>query len=93
MRTQALIQWIDHTVGGRMAIPLATYSAPAKFQGWQAEAWSLNIDIMSSFDLGAQLFRAEIWFLADNAPVEVLKPGMQFAMYEGNKIVLIGKCI
>lgn len=97
MKTQpVLLQWIDSTVGGRkMAVPFSAhpYCVPSKFQGWQSEMWSLCVMLFSSFDQRAGLYRGEVWFLADNAPVEVLKTGAQFALYEGTRIVAVGMCI
>lgn len=98
MKQQALIQWISRIVGGRTQAPstdykLPHYSAPAKFQGWQSETWSLNVRVISGFHDYNDLYRTEIWFLADNAPVEVLRPGAQFALYEGTKVVAVGQCI
>jgi hypothetical protein len=94
-KQQALIQWIDSTVGGRVAIPEDTSKIcmPAKFQGWQSEAWSLYVEHVAGFHDHLDMYRVMIWFLADNAPVEVLRPGTQFALYEGTKIVAVGRCI
>ena len=74
-------------------MPATLYCVPAKFQGWQSEAWSLKVNLVSSFDKANGLYRAEIEFLADNAPAEVLKPRAQFALYEGTRIVAVGMCI
>lgn len=95
-KQQALIQWMDAVVGGRKKVPLddtGRYCVPAQFQGWQSEIWSLNVELVSGFHDRFDVYRAQIWFLADNAPVEVLRPGVQFRLYEGTRIVAVGSCI
>lgn len=74
-------------------MPTNRYCVPAKFQGWGSEAWSLWVEHTAGFQDHTDVYRVMIWFLADNAPIEVLRAGMQFALYEGTRIVAVGRCI
>jgi hypothetical protein len=85
---QALIQWMNL----RLTTPVERYSAPAEFEGHEGELWSLNVKMGKPFDLDMRVYYADVWFLADTAPHDWLKPNARFVLYEGTKIVAVGRC-
>lgn len=85
----ALIQWTNL----RLCIPTGQYSAPAEFEGHEGELWSLVVRMASPYDEAMRLYLADVWFLANTAPQDWLKPGACFILLEGKRKVAVGRCM
>lgn len=94
---KAEICWLSLEEGGREEPPSGpSYSTVAKFEEyadrWPSEAWS----IVAEFDESANdsmCITADVRFLAEGAPSHLLKSGQRFELYEGDKMVAVGKVI
>jgi hypothetical protein len=87
----ARITWLTPEEGGRrLPPPGPRYSAPARFEGQapgpEGANWSLVVDLMSH-PPGSADWIAEVRFLFDDAPQELLLRGTRFELYEGRKCV------
>jgi hypothetical protein len=89
---RARIAWLPPEQGGRGAPPAGPrYSTPARFEvAWEAwargQAWSLVLDLVSH-PIGLTDWIAEVRFLVDEAPQELITEGARFELYEGKKCV------
>lgn len=98
MTTQlARITWLSPEESGRRQPPSGSrYSAPARFEGQAAGAeganWSLVVDLMSH-PPGSTDWIAEVRYLVDEAPHELLQLAARFELYEGKKCVARGVII
>jgi len=91
----AIIRWISPGNGGRITLPYSGYSAPAKFDGHE-ELWSLVVTLYPQDPrqgTDPRIHWADVWFLADKAPNDWLKPGAKFTLYEGTQPVAHGECM
>jgi len=84
-RVEVLVTWIGSKA---VALPSALqYITVAKFEEdkdtWDKEAWSVVLEFESSPAKQGNPSRGIARFLAENAPVERLKNGKNFEMYEG----------
>lgn len=95
---RAVIEWIRPEEGGRSAVPSGTgprpYATLVRFPGssepWPpAKAWSLVVE--KAEGLNAFTWEAEVRFLEDDAPTELLISGRRFELYEGWKRVAVGE--
>lgn len=92
MKYEAIVQWILPEVGGRGMIPEGRYIAPAQFEGHDG-LWSLELHVNGPIEAGMSLWSADVWFLADTAPQDWLKPEARFRLFEGNRVVAVGQCM
>jgi hypothetical protein len=93
----ARITWLTPEEGGRRHPPPGPrYSAPARFEGQTPGAeganWSLVVDLVSR-PPGSTDWIAEVRYLVDEAPHELLRLGACFEVYEGKKCVARGVLI
>jgi hypothetical protein len=90
----ARITWLTPEEGGRRQPPPGPrYSAPVRFEGQPVGAeganWSLVVDLVSR-PPGSADWIAEVRYLVDEAPHELLRVGACFELYEGKKCVARG---
>lgn len=89
----AFVHWILESSGGRRAVPgEGRYSTVARFEDdetWPHVAWSVVINNIRSYRDG-RLTYAEVKFLVDEAPAELLRQGSRFELLEGKKRVAKG---
>lgn len=93
----ARITWLTPEEGGRHQPPRGPrYVAPARFEGQAAGVeganWSLVVDLGSP-PSGSADWIAEVRYLVDEAPHELLLVGARFELYEGKKCVARGVII
>ena len=93
----ARITWRTPEEGGRRVPPSGPrYIAPARFEGQAAgpegAKWSLVVDPISH-PPGSAEWVAEVRYLVDEAPHELLLLGARFELYEGKKCVAHGVII
>jgi hypothetical protein len=93
----ARITWLTPEEGGRKKPPPGPrYCAPARFEGQAAGPeganWSLVVDLLSHPPESAD-WLAEVCYLVDEAPRELLLLGACFELYEGKKCVARGVII
>jgi hypothetical protein len=90
-----MIRWMSAAEGGRNHPPEGpTYSTVARFEDerdkWPREAWSLIVEPVKSFGQGGEAVLANVRFLVDEAPRELLRPGARFELCEGRRVVAKG---
>ena len=89
----AFIRWVPAEAGGRREVPdRCVYSTVARFEDdakWPHEGWSLVVRIARFYRDGRCAY-AEVEFLVDDAPVELLSAGSRFELLEGNRRVAKG---
>ena len=94
---RAKIEWVKPEEGGRSRPPSGEgsrpYSAPVKLGGsnepWPPpEAWSLVVEKVEAPDL--YTWEADVRFLVEGAPVQLLTTGRNFELYEGRLCVARG---
>lgn len=90
----AKVHWVSPEEGGRTALPTGKkYATISRFPEdagtWLQEGWSivLEFDDPPSAQGNPSIARAR--FLAEQAPVDRLKAGRAFELYEGKKKVAI----
>ena len=88
----AKVHWIPSEEGGRTSLPTgkryATVSRFAEYaSAWLQEAWSIVLEFDEPPSAQGNPSIARAWFLAEKAPVDRLKPGRAFELYEGKKKV------
>lgn len=93
---KARIRWLRASEGGRSkAFSGDRYSTLARFDGHddsEKDAWSLVARLTGPLDAkGCGV--AEVSFLASNAPLEWLRTGARFALYEGRKKTAEGEVL
>jgi hypothetical protein len=93
----ARITWLTPEEGGRRVPPSGPrYIAPARFEdqppGAEGANWSLVVDLVSR-PPGSADWLAEVRYLVDEAPHELLRLGASFELYEGKKCVARGAII
>lgn len=84
------VTWIPPEQGGRSAPPSGPrYISVARFdedgENWQKAAWSVVLEFERN--QGLQRCLAEVRFLSQGGPIERLKSGRSFALFEGPKYV------
>jgi hypothetical protein len=94
----AEITWVSPEEGGRKCLPQGKkYSTISKFeedsQTWFKSAWSivLEFEVPPSQQGNPSFGRAR--FLSPDAPIERLKVGKEFELYEGNRRTAIVKIL
>jgi len=90
----ARITWLTPEEGGRRLPPSGPrYTAPTRFEsqppGPEGANWSLVVDRMPQSP-GSMEWIAEVHYVAEEAPHELLLPGACFELYEGKKCVARG---
>jgi hypothetical protein len=93
---RAKIVWLRPGEGGRSEPPSGEgprpYITVVKFEGsndpWPTVAWSLVVEKVDALD--SYTWEAEVKFLVDEAPSELLTSGRSFELYEGPKRVAAG---
>jgi hypothetical protein len=88
----AKVHWVPPEEGGRTSLPTGKkYSTIARFPGdtgtWLQEAWSIVLEFDEPPSAQGNPSMAKARFLAGKAPVDRLKPGRAFELYEGKKKV------
>lgn len=88
----AKVYWVPPEKGGRTALPAGKqYATVSCFQedaeSWSQEAWSIVLDFDEPPLKQGNPSMAKARFLVDAAPVDRLKPGRAFDLYEGTKRV------
>lgn len=90
---RALISWIGPEHGGRQHPPSGPrYVTVARFEEdekWPESAWSLTVDFLRKFD-DPRLLLAEVAFLVQEAPHQLLHDGSRFTLLEGRRFVAKG---
>ena len=90
---KALVSWVPSAKGGRKKPPTgAVYSTIARFADdpkWPDESWSLVVRKLRVYG-GGRFWFAEVQFLMEEAPHELLRSGGRFDLYEGRKLVATG---
>ncbi len=96
---KAMIEWIPEEQGGRRRLPTGVgtpaYSPVVRFLGdpWPDEvAWSFGVVKVQSWD-APRRWLAEVGFRVDEAPVEQLREGAEFELYEGPQCVAHGRLL
>lgn len=90
----ARITWLTPSEGGRSTPPSGPrYCAPARFEGQPPGAeganWSLVVEFLSRPSNSTDWI-AEVRWLVDEAPYELIRMGARFELYEGKKCVARG---
>ncbi|ETW94370.1 hypothetical protein [Candidatus Entotheonella palauensis] len=88
----AKVYWVPLEKGGRTALPAGKqYATVSCFQedaeSWPQEAWSIVLEFDEPPLKQGNPSMARARFLVDAAPVDRLKPGRAFDLYEGVKRV------
>lgn len=88
------VYWFTKTEGGRNSLPtVAEYSTVAKFKNdeldWPKAAWSITLYFNTPPSEQGKKSIGFAKFLSDNAPLEKLKKGTEFELYEGFKRVAL----
>jgi hypothetical protein len=88
----AKVQWVAPEEDGRTFLPTGKrYATIARFPEdtgtWLQEAWSIVLEFDQPPAAQGNPSMAKAWFLAGQAPVDRLKPGRAFELYEGKKKV------
>lgn len=96
-KVKAQIRWIPADKGGRNKPPVGpSYSTVAKFEDiqekWPAEAWSVVLEFIDPPDQSG-FHCADMRFLVDNAPQQLLHDGSKFELFEGPKRVATGEVV
>ena len=96
-RVSAKLIWIPFEEGGRRQVPHGSlYSTVARFEKeidkWPIEAWSIVLESMKTLENPNSML-AEIRFLVQNAPVDLLESGNKFELFEGHKLVARGEVL
>jgi hypothetical protein len=86
------VHWVPPEEGGRTSLPIGKkYSTIARFPEdtgtWLQEAWSIVLEFDEPPSAQGNPSMAKARFLAGKAPVDRLKPGRAFELYEGKKKV------
>jgi hypothetical protein len=94
----AKVYWVPPEEGGRTFLPSGkNYSTIARFPEdsgtWLQAAWSIVLEFDDPPAAQGNPSMAKARFLAGQAPVDRLKPGRAFALYEGNKKVAMVKIV
>ena len=88
----AKVHWVPQEEGGRTSLPAGKrYETISRFQEdtgtWLQEAWSIVLEFDEPPATQGNPSMARARFLAEKAPVDRLKPGRAFELYEGAKKV------
>jgi hypothetical protein len=96
---RAVIEWIAKEEGGRREPPSGDaptpYTSVVRFtdEPWPAhDAWSLIVKKVRDWSPPIR-WLAEVSFLVEEAPVDSLREGREFELYEGKKCVARGKLV
>jgi hypothetical protein len=88
----AKVHWVPREEGGRTSLPTGKrYATIARFPEdtgtWLQEAWSIVLEFDEPPSAQGNPSIAKARFLVGQAPVDRLKPGRAFELYEGKKKV------
>ena len=94
---KARIRWIPAAAGGRPSPPTGPrYSTVARFEAdaasWPERAWSIVAEFHGPPDETLCTI-ANVQFLIPEAPTHLLRPGGQFELYEGRRLVARGEVL
>jgi hypothetical protein len=94
---KAEVNWVPIEAGGRKSPPPGPrYITVARFEDdkdkYPKEAWSLVLEF-SDLPNDSLSVVADVRFLAEDAPVQLLHKGSMFELYEGHKLVATGKVL
>jgi hypothetical protein len=94
---KAKVDWVPIEEGGRQSPPSGPrYITVARFEDdkdkYPEEAWSLVLEFSDSANDPRSVV-ADVKFLAEGAPVELLHEGSKFELYEGHRLVATGKVL
>ena len=97
VKVKARIHWLPPEAGGRRETPPGPrYSTVARFEAvkdrWPEEAWSIVAEIPGPPDASGCMI-VNLWFLFENAPMDLLRPGSRFDLFEGRKLVAHGEVV
>jgi hypothetical protein len=89
---RARIVWVSPVDGGRSSLPTGErYVTVARFpedgERWHEEAWSVVVEASPSPAEQGNPTVGDARFLVDDAPLERLRPGRSFDLYEGARRV------
>jgi len=88
----AKVYWLSPEEGGRTSLPAGKrYTTVSRFEedtgAWLQEAWSIVLEFDEAPTDQGNPSMAKVRFLVEKAPVDRLRPGRAFALYEGKKKV------
>src|SRR5262245_57834680 len=94
---KASITWIPEVEGGRAKPPYGgdRYVTIVRFdqdQSWPEQAWSLVLELQPGETKGLKT-EGTIYFLVEQAPHHLLRPGQEFGLYEGRRLVARGRVV
>lgn len=97
---KAKVRWLPSAEGGRSSPPAGKkYSTVARFSAqstsWDDDAWSIVLEFLAPPDENLEQL-AEVSFLMDNAPDELMANGKEIKLMEGSRCVgvatIVGDC-
>jgi hypothetical protein len=88
---KAQVSWVPRELGGRESPPSGPrYITVARFEddkdNYPKEAWSLVLEFNDLPDDSLNVV-ADVRFLVEDAPVQLLHQGSNFELYEGSRLV------
>ena len=91
---RARVRWVPPEEGGRLSLPSGKqYATVSRFaedaDTWLQEAWSIVLEFDESPSGWSNPCLAQARFLVEEAPVDRLKPGRTFELYEGRKKIAV----
>jgi len=94
-RVHAKFIWVPKEQGGRESLPPVSFVTPARFEKYKDLRpdnawWSLRFDFS---DTPEDFSVAEISFLVEEGPQELLQPGSKFDIFDGSRLVASGEVI
>ncbi|HYG09038.1 MAG TPA: hypothetical protein VD835_03585 [Pyrinomonadaceae bacterium] len=94
---KAKVSWVPAEAGGRMSPPPGPrYITVARFEddkdSYPKEAWSLVLEFSGLPDNSLNVI-ADVRFLVEDAPVQLLHQGSIFELYEGYRLVARGEVL
>ena len=95
MKVAARLKWLKFAPDGSAPRP-GKFSVPAKFdhQGddWRSNSWILVVEHDRNSDARTPQ-KVEVHFLMDAAPVDWLKRGRKFTLYDGAELLAEGEVL
>ena len=94
-RVHARLIWLPKDQGGRESPPPVRFVTPARFEKYKDLLpdnawWSLRFDFSATPE---DFSVAEISFLVEEGPQELLQPGSKFDIFDGSRFVAAGEVI
>ena len=91
----AIIQWISPEEGGRRTPAGPNYRCTVRFEAdptWLLGTWTFGLRNAQELDEPCLTF-ANVGFVADGAPIELLSEGAKFDLMEGPRVVASGMVV